>query len=56
MSADLSQAQVTKLLAATFAALPEHRRGRNCIYTLADGAWAAFLVFFVLVSMIVESS
>lgn len=46
MSADLSQAHCTKLLAATFAVLPEHRRGRNCVYTLADGAWAAFLVFF----------
>jgi len=46
MSADLSQAQLTKLLAATFAVLPEHRRGLNCIYSLADGAWAAFIVFF----------
>ena len=46
MSADLSQAQVTQLLAATCAVLPEHRRGCNCIYTLANGAWAAFRVFF----------
>ena len=46
MSADLSQAQFTKLLAATFEALPEHRRGLNCVYALADGAWAAFIVVF----------
>ncbi len=46
MSADLSQAHRATLLATTFAALPEHRRGRNCVHTLADAAWAAFLVFF----------
>ncbi len=46
MSANLSQAQLTKVLAATFGDLPEHRRGRNCVYRLADGAWAAFIVFF----------
>jgi hypothetical protein len=46
MSADLSQAQLTKLLSATFRDLPEHRRGQNCVYRLADGAWAAFIVFF----------
>jgi hypothetical protein len=46
MSADLSQAHCATLLATTFVALPEHRRGLNCIYTLADGAWAAFIVFF----------
>ena len=46
MSADLSHAQLTQLLAATFRGLPEQRRGQNCIYSLADGAWAAFIVFF----------
>jgi len=46
MSADLSQAQLTQLPAATFRGLPEQRRGQNCIYSLADGAWAAFIVFF----------
>ena len=46
MSANLSQTQLTKVLATAFQALPEHRRGRNCVYGLADGAWAAFLVFF----------
>jgi len=46
MSADLSHAQLTQLLAATFRGLPEHRRGQNCIYRLAEGAWAAFIVFF----------
>ena len=46
MSADLSQAHCATLLATTFVALPEHRRGLNGIYTLADGAWAAFSVFF----------
>lgn len=46
MSTDLSHAKLTALLATTFAALPEHRRGQNCVYTLADAAWAAFTVFF----------
>jgi hypothetical protein len=46
MSADLSHAKLTALLATTFAALPEHRRGKHCVYTLADAAWAAFTVFF----------
>lgn len=46
MSADLTQAHCATLLAATFAALPEHRRGLNCVYALADAAWAAFTVFF----------
>lgn len=46
MSANLSQTQLNKILAATFQDLPEHRRGQNCVYRLADAAWAAFLVFF----------
>jgi len=46
MSANLSQTQLNKILAATYQALPEHRRGQNCVYRLADAAWAAFVVFF----------
>lgn len=46
MSANLSQSQLNQILAATFRDLPEHRRGRNCVYRLADGAWAAFVAFF----------
>ena len=46
MSANLSQTQLNKILAVTYQALPEHRRGQNCVYRLADAAWAAFLVFF----------
>jgi hypothetical protein len=46
MSANLSQTQLNKILAATYQALPEHRRGLNCVYRLTDAAWAAFLVFF----------
>ncbi len=46
MSANLSQTQLNRILAATYQDLPEHRRGQNCVYRLADAAWAAFLVFF----------
>ena len=54
MSANLSQTQLTKVLATAFQALPEHRRGRNCVSGLADGAWAAFLVFFNQVRSFLE--
>src|SRR5690606_12751640 len=40
-------ASIMKELGATFAALPDHRQGKNVSYAIRDAAAGAFSVFFM---------